>query len=642
MKPPSLFPLRAGPLKMFWEPGGLRYVRLGQREIIRRIYGAVRDRNWGTVPGELSDVHIEKDDESFHITFNSLHRQNETDFVWRGEVHGTANGVIRFTFDGRAHTTFLRNRIGLCILHPTPECAGARTRQTRPGGQIVDGRFPQLIEPQIVGGYSHRDLRALSHEVHEDVWCDVQFDGETFETEDQRNWTDASFKTYGTPLALPFPVEVAAQTRIRQVIGVSLHGGLTPLHVEVAGDDAVEIGIERAVFGPLPELGISQASHGHPLTSAEIGPLKAMQPSHLRTDLKLDSPRWTDELERAIRDAAALETQLEVALFLPANPDGELHQLRDRLNAAGARLARFMVFRKGLAATDPQAVQLAREHLGCFSVPVGSGTDANFCELNREQHLGRAAIRESDFVCWSANPQVHADDLWSISECAGALAATVQTARAFADGRPLIVSPVTLKQRWNPVATGADRRATPGELPPEVDPRQLSAFAGAWTLAAMKHLAESRVKAATFYETSGWRGVMETPRGSPLPERFPSRAGAAFPLYFPLRDIRTAPRSSRWVGSRSTRPLDVETFAILDDERLSVYLANLTDAAQRVRIAGWRGAARWRGLEPETTASFCEAPEQWAAQRGKIVTPTGNAMELVIPPHAYGCLRPGD
>ena len=27
--------------------------------------------------------------------------------------------------------------------------------------------------------------------------------------EDQRNWTDASFKTYSTPLRIPYPVEVA-------------------------------------------------------------------------------------------------------------------------------------------------------------------------------------------------------------------------------------------------------------------------------------------------------------------------------------------------------------------------------------------------------------------------------------------------
>jgi len=33
----------------------------------------------------------------------------------------------------------------------------------------------------------------------------ISFEGDVFETEDQRNWTDASFKTYCPPLRLPYP-----------------------------------------------------------------------------------------------------------------------------------------------------------------------------------------------------------------------------------------------------------------------------------------------------------------------------------------------------------------------------------------------------------------------------------------------------
>ena len=34
-------------------------------------------------------------------------------------------------------------------------------------------------------------------------------EGDTFEMEDQRNWTDASYKTYVRPLALPWPYTLA-------------------------------------------------------------------------------------------------------------------------------------------------------------------------------------------------------------------------------------------------------------------------------------------------------------------------------------------------------------------------------------------------------------------------------------------------
>ncbi len=36
--------------------------------------------------------------------------------------------------------------------------------------------------------------------------------------EDQRNWTDASYKTYSTPLALPFPVEIRAGETVEQTV----------------------------------------------------------------------------------------------------------------------------------------------------------------------------------------------------------------------------------------------------------------------------------------------------------------------------------------------------------------------------------------------------------------------------------------
>lgn len=45
--------------------------------------------------------------------------------------------------------------------------------------------------------------------------------------EDQRNWTDSSFKTYCTPPQLPYPGKVAAGTRISQTVRLTLveHAG---------------------------------------------------------------------------------------------------------------------------------------------------------------------------------------------------------------------------------------------------------------------------------------------------------------------------------------------------------------------------------------------------------------------------------
>src|SRR5207244_9972080 len=55
---PEAIDLRAGPLAMIFEPKNafLRYIRFGDREILRGIYVAVRDRNWGTVAPKFSNL----------------------------------------------------------------------------------------------------------------------------------------------------------------------------------------------------------------------------------------------------------------------------------------------------------------------------------------------------------------------------------------------------------------------------------------------------------------------------------------------------------------------------------------------------------------------------------------------------------
>src|SRR5688572_24133188 len=96
---PGRTPLRAGSLSMCFEGGDLRYIKLGEREVIRRIYAAFRDRNWGTIPGVISrlDQHIAQ--KSFEIRYQCEHRKNEIHFVWNAEIAGNPDGSIHLIFD---------------------------------------------------------------------------------------------------------------------------------------------------------------------------------------------------------------------------------------------------------------------------------------------------------------------------------------------------------------------------------------------------------------------------------------------------------------------------------------------------------------------------------------------------------------
>ncbi len=138
--------LRAGPLTLCFEAGDLRYIKLGTHEIIRRIYVAVRDQHWRTIKPEISNLKIESDAASFRIEFDCDHRQDELDFHWHATLSGNSDGMIKFTIDGEARSTFRRNRIGLCLLHPVA-VSGAPVRVTHPDHSFTEGTFPRLISP---------------------------------------------------------------------------------------------------------------------------------------------------------------------------------------------------------------------------------------------------------------------------------------------------------------------------------------------------------------------------------------------------------------------------------------------------------------------------------------------------------------
>ncbi len=98
-----------------------------------------------------------------------------------------------------------------------------------------------------------------------------------FETEDQRNWTDASFKTYGTPLELPFPVSIENGTRVRQSVRLRFVGQRTAVSAKQQGSAHIQLTNLRAVRVK-PSLGFAMASHGQGLTAGEMERLKPASP----------------------------------------------------------------------------------------------------------------------------------------------------------------------------------------------------------------------------------------------------------------------------------------------------------------------------------------------------------------------------
>ncbi|HET9243495.1 MAG TPA: hypothetical protein VFN99_08625, partial [Gaiella sp.] len=111
---PELHPLRAGPVSLLLDGVDLRYLRSGSTELVRRVYVAVRDVDWDTVPGVVSGLEVEKEDDAFRVTFDVVHDRREVDFRWRGTITGEPSGRVEYVLDGVAGKGFPFNRIGIC------------------------------------------------------------------------------------------------------------------------------------------------------------------------------------------------------------------------------------------------------------------------------------------------------------------------------------------------------------------------------------------------------------------------------------------------------------------------------------------------------------------------------------------------
>lgn len=629
--------LRAGPLAVTLEQGELRSVRLGEREVINRIYVAVRDRNWDTAPPVISALQVDAGADRFRVSFEVDCLLREIKFTWKGTITGDEAGTIGFSMTGIARSTFHRNRIGFCILHPD-SCAGARCILSHSDGSEERSEFPRSISPH----QPFVDLRGISHEVLPGTWAELEFEGDVFETEDQRNWTDASYKTYCTPLKLPFPVEVEKGTTVSQVVTLRLRtdaGTRLPAPDASAHRQPAAARFEIDPAGParaLPAVGLCAASHGQALTEREVSLLRALHPDHLRVELDPSAPDLPRALERALGEAASLGAALHGAIHLSDAAEAELGALRKSLQGVGSPgIAMWLVFKKGEPCTTDRWVEMTRRVLGpaAPSAKLASGTNAYFTELNRGTPPGPAA----DCIAYSINPQIHAFDDISLMETLSAQATTVECALRLGGGRPVVVSPVTLKARFNAVATGPIPPVPPGELPPQVDPRQMSLFAAAWTLGSLASLSSAGAAAVTWYETTGWRGVMETEAGPPVPRKFPALPGCVFPLYHVLADVAEMAGCQALRGT-PRQPRKIAGITIQSGSRRRTLVANLDPGVRTVTVSGLPARqALVRLLDETTVEQACRRPEEFRGSRGSTVPLRGGNLELKLLP--YGVAR---
>jgi hypothetical protein len=558
--------LKAGRFSLKLSGGTLRYLSLDGSEVVRRLYFALRDRNWGTTPEELISIDTKIGANSFAINYEARYKDaaENIDFVVKGRITGTEDAVVKWEFDGIAGSVFERNRIGFCLLHPA-SAAGRHCKVVHCDGTSENKIFPELISPH----QPFMDLQSIEY-----GGVVSEFEGDVFEMEDQRNWTDASYKTYSTPIALPYPVKIARGDRVCQSITFKIIGRDNPPSIEATAGQSHPCRISRPAKVSRKLLDIGWVYSGK-LSARELDLVKNLPDGHIRLDVRPNTNG--DFIARAVADIG--KTGQELLPFLHVDndtPDSFYLEALKGANCGRMAIVGCQNLKIVPAERIEPLIKAIRDRFG--DIQVAAGSDAFFTEFNRN----RISAEKADAFVFSINPQVHAFDNLSITETLEGQEAVIKTALAICSSKPVWVSPVTLKIRWNPNATG-EEIVPQGELPSNVDVRQLDPFCACWTLASIGRMSNAGAALSTYYELSGWKGLFEKETGSQIPQKFPSTPLQVFPVY----DVLTLLKSFEG-GALSIRetdnPLIACAYRITRDEQTIDILINLSERSEEFKV----------------------------------------------------------
>jgi hypothetical protein len=571
--------LRAGPLEAIFSLGALRGIRLCGVEVVRGIYFLIRDRNWATLVPEIRDLAIDERTDGFRVSFTA-HGTTPSDDVpvtWRGEISASATDGLVFTAVAEPGADLVTGRTGFIVLHALERTAGAAVTIEHSDGRLEQSRFPDRVDPLC----AFTDVRAMTHEPIAGIRATVRMEADQpFETEDHRNWLDASFKTYFRPLALPWPYTVKAGERIEQAIRLSFEPSIadlaaTPVATEVvvACGDRTGLSMPRIGLAVTPEE--LDASLKVAATVAELGA------QSLAIRVQTDTRDLPGVLRKAALLADALDAApvLEIVVAARDTPARELDLVAVAADSAGLDPAAVVVSPVIDLKSYPPSIDrplgpaldelYAAAEQAFPAAMLGGGMFSYFTELNRR----RVPTERLDFVQHATAAIVHAADDRSVMETLEALPHVFRSVRAFAPGVGYRVGPANIAMGFNPY--GASTTPNPQNLKRTMvtdDPRQRALFGAAWATGYLARAAAAGVDVVTMMAPAGPFGVVE-PDGTKRPAFHVLQAFA-----------RVAGGAVRAIASSD--PQRVLASACDVDGRTFLWLVNLTPNAQPLTLAG--------------------------------------------------------
>jgi hypothetical protein len=580
--------LRAGKLEADLANGNLRTIRYDGTEVLRAISYLVRDPDWGTHSPVIVDLRIEQSDNRFAVAYRArCEGPDDTRLVIDVRITGSAD---RLDFEAEAitETGFETNRCGFCILHPIVGVAGSPATVEHVDGRIVATRFPDVIEPW----QPFKDMRAITHAIMPDVQAECRMEGDTFEMEDQRNWSDASYKTYVRPLALPWPYQIAANQPVRQKTSLVIRdiGGSTRHPPAAASGGAIKLEL-GARTSTMPDIGVIVTPEEADATLSAKSVLSEIAPQELLFHFDPSAGHGVDALTQFAMLAAAHlgRSTLEIALPCTSSPSSEVAEIAHQMRLAEFRPDAIMISpsvdRQSTppGSTWPECPPLDEVYTAARAafpgIRIGGGMLSYFTELNRK----RVPDGQLDFVSHCTNPIVHAADDLSVMQTLEALPFITRSVRAIYGDKPYRIGPSTIPMRQNPYGSRTMDNPSGARVPmANRDPRHNGRFAEAFALGYAIRVLDAGLECLTLSALSGPFGLIAGPAE-------PTEQGGRRPLFNTVRTLSRLAGAS-WQACVSSSPSEVLSFVARDAAGARLHVVNLTGEERKVDCGACRPA----------------------------------------------------
>ena len=578
---PPTTQLRAGPLTLALRAGRLWHVCVGDVEVWHGIAFLYRDADWGTPEPVVERFEPAIAARSFRIRCAG-HFPTAPVIDFRLDVEGTRDGVVRFTGEAVPRDDINTNRMGLCVMHPLTAC-GTRLEVQHVDSRTSRSTFPRLILPWP----PFMLIRAIRHEYAPGRWARCKFEGDAFELEDQRNNSDASFKTYNRSNMMPRPYWLRAGVAIRQSVELALENKPASTRRRRDGPVLVRVG---APVADLPSIGIEVAPEDARSPDVAAAMLAAMRPRHLHLALDSNAGNVDWRMVAGLLDVAGATLRVDVSLHDTARADEALTSLRDAMHSAGVAAESVAVF-----PTEQRSVDAARRVFS--SSRIGGGSPHFFVQLNRAEMLGSV-----DFLTFTSSAIVHGAADESVMQSLQSLPSMMATLNTRCPGIPVRIGPSGIAARASPLGRQPASDGTRRIALAQADPRSRGLFGAAWLLGYVAQLATTGIEAITMTSMSEAAGAAV-------------HGATGIPTRFPVAHVLDWLRGpARVLCATVSPPSRVAALALERPEGSGLLLANLTGSPVDIDLRGFSGCADVRVMDARTLRDSERTGRVWRTQ----------------------------